>query len=609
MAELHRGVLGFQNSAALALRREAPEAPRARAHALARVALVLLVTAQAHAQSISVDDIETWAGDLRSDDSEVRRNAIERLSNMPESALPAIDERIARTRRQIIDAEDGYDALRNFRHATGSLRADDMVDIAEGIPQTLAERRNRTYGRTAERVLIIRSLERMGTVDAQRRIADVFGLTNEMWKWEARRIVQRMGMSLLPGLILARGHDDRGVREWARGHIDRLGMKNPADALTLEDPQLLAQVIEAYTEIRDLDTMPVIISYVGHEHPRVREAARKAFETFGRNGIWQLREGMRNQLGQRADARWGWRRTMQELYEGLDEQRLAPFAGRVDEALKLVDEGDYEVARMELDRLLLEVAQPPRSGDVAAAYATLAEAMEDPSLFRRAAWLAPDHPEAAGWRAHLELLEAESLREEGFVDPEAYRQVLQHDNSDEARAAAEEVLGSEETEELAAPVPEESSAWMWLVGLLALAAIGAGVAFKRGDIRIPQRLVGLKLRGLPTLRSRKAAAEPARAIDAQMIFGPTDAHDTQPLVDVRPDAPADDPDTQPDVSMESSATDVVDDPDTEPGLAEVDETDAPLAALMFGAPSATLKVDPMTMDPRDVDTLPGAPAP
>lgn len=586
MAELHRGILGLSNCAAL--RRKAPPRARARARARARVPFFVLVllTTTAHAQTITVDQLESWAADLRSSDSEERRNAIERLSQLPESALPAIDQRIANTRRQIIDEEDGYDALRAFRHSMGSLRADDMVDIAEGIPGALAERRDATWGRTAERVLLIRSLERLGTVDAQRRIADVFSLTNAMWRWEARRIVHRMGLRLLPGLILARGHDDRGVREWARGHIDRLGMKNPADALTLEDPQLLAEVIEAYTEIRDLDTMPVIISYVGDDHPRVREAARKAFETFGRNGIWQLREGMRNQLGERADARWGWRRTMTALYEGLDEKRLAPFAGRVDEALKLLDQGDHASAREQLDRLLLEIPQPPRIADVAAAYATLAEALEEPALFRRAAWLAPEHPDAAGWRAHLDLIEAEALREEGFVDPETYREVLRHDHSDAARAAAEEVIGSDETEDLAAPAPSESSPWLWIFGLIAVACIGGVVAYKRGDLRVPRRAKMLLARVRAGRRVREAA-EPARAIDAQLIFGPgVDANDTQPLVDVDPDTQPeiDEPplDTQPDLAL---------DPDTQPG-----ETAEPFAALMFGAP-------------EDVDTLPGAPAP
>lgn len=582
MAELHRGILGFQNRAALS-KREAREAPRALALALA---LALVFPTGSQAQTITVDQIESWAADLRSTDSEERRNAIERLSQLPESALPAIDQRIANTRRQIIDEEDGYDALRSFRHAMGSLRADDMVDIAEGIPGALAERRDATVGRTAERVLLIRSLERIGTVDAQRRIADVFSLTNEMWKWEARRVVHRMGLQLLPGLILARGHDDRGVREWARGHIDRLGMKNPADALTIEDPQLLAEVIEAYTEIRDLDTMPVIISYVGDDHPRVREAARKAFETFGRNGIWQLREGMRNQLGERADARWGWRRTMTELYEGLDEKRLAPFAGRVDEALKSLDEGDHATAREQLDRLLLEIPQPPRVNDVAAAYATLAEALEEPELFRRAAWLAPEHPDAAGWQAHLDLIEAEALREEGFVDPETYREVLRHDHSDAARAAAEEVIGSDETEELAAPAPSESSSWPWLVGLLLVMCIGGVVAYMRGDLRVP-RHVRLLLARLDRARVKEIEA-PARAIDAQLIFGPAaEANDTQPLVDVAPD-------TQPEIEeppLDTHPDLAVDDPDTQPG----DEPE-PFAALMFGAP-------------EDVDTLPGAPAP
>ncbi len=633
MAKLHRGVLGLPHRAAL-------------------IALALcFAPTEAWAQEeIGVDDIVGWAADLRSDDAAKRRTAYERLSHLPPSALPAIAERIERTRRQIVPAQDGREALRAFRHAVGSRRADDMVDIAPGILPVLEERRSREVGRTAERLLLLRSLEAIGTVEAQRRIADIFSLTNEMWRWEQRRVVHRMGVRLLPGLILARAHRDRGVRLWARGHIERLGMKDPANALRIEDPELLAQVIDAYAEVKDLDTMPLILSYVGHEDRRIREAARAAFESFGRNGIWQLREGIRKQLGRRPDTRWGWRRTMRELFEGLDERRMAPYAARLEEAQGALREGEAGRAKELLDALLRDAPSPPRPLEVAAAYAELASALEDPRLLRRACWLAPDAPSAGAWRARLALFEAEADRARGVLDTRAYRDALEHDPSERTRALASAVLGDAELSDPTIPEASKSDAypsgWPTLL-LVLLGTLLVPWAWKRGVSTMPLRTGAPWARLARKLRARARAGagrmqrwgrgrtQPAR--NEPLGVGRTPAHrrardrgpgPTPTAVSLTelvlrtanaaatlrtPTRPGNE---DPHPAIPGASPTDLDGPDTEPGVgaalgetaAEATQPGSPpparehaggrsdLAALLLAAPA-------------DVDTLPGAPAP
>ena len=123
-----------------------------------------------HAQEaearVELNDILQWATDLRSGDRVRVERAAQRLSTLPEEALPAIEERLQETRRQIVPEQDGYDALRYFRHAVGSRRADDMVDIAPGIVPVLLERPTPEVGRSAERLLMLRSLEQIATVPA-----------------------------------------------------------------------------------------------------------------------------------------------------------------------------------------------------------------------------------------------------------------------------------------------------------------------------------------------------------------------------------------------------------------------------------------------------------
>ncbi|MEZ4251330.1 MAG: hypothetical protein R3B99_24225 [Polyangiales bacterium] len=174
MAELHGRVFGFPDRETVATPASAPNRELRASVGLAFV-VALLATAVAHAQpdavassalvevgpAVSVTELERLAGELRSEDASVREHAFERLGHLPASALPAITERVRYLARLVIPPEDGEEALQRFRHATGSRRADDMIDVAPGILAVLAEDRSADVGRSAERVLLIRSLEQI----------------------------------------------------------------------------------------------------------------------------------------------------------------------------------------------------------------------------------------------------------------------------------------------------------------------------------------------------------------------------------------------------------------------------------------------------------------
>ena len=466
MAELHGRILRFPNRYWLAV-------------AAFGLASVLAAPARAD-EAPTIDDLLRAAEDLRADQGAERERAVEYLSTLPESALPAIGERLQQTRRQEIPEEDGYDALRFFRHATGSLRADDMIDIVPGILPVLAERRTAVVGRTAERLLYMRSLEAIGTTESQAMIGDILALTSRMWRWERRRLVQRHGASLLPGLLVLRNHPESPVRVWARWAIEELGMELPAEALQQDDPMLVARILRAYGESRDMDSMEVVISYVGHPAAPIREAARWSMAQFAHNGIWQLRKAMRNQLGRDADHDWGWEHTARELYEGLDEARLAPLEAVLDEGLVAAESGDVATATAKLDEVLRAAPMHPRRPAIAQAYLALAEAdaASAERFVRRAHLLAPDAPEV---RAALLALEADADLSRGVLDADAWRQAARQGHP-RAREVVEDLLDEELPEVPGEPSAAEESAgtpvWLWL-GLAALLALALGFRFRQ----------------------------------------------------------------------------------------------------------------------------------
>jgi len=475
-----------------------------------------------------MEDLVAWAENLRHDQASEREAAWTALSTLPPEALPAIAERLEYTQRQIVPEEDGYDALRFFRHEVGSLRADDQVDIAPGVLPVLVQRRTTEVARVAERLAYLRALERMamsdeGNVEAQRRIADVFALTNRMWRWEQRRIVERMGARILPGLLLARRHPDAGVRRWSRWAVDELEVREPARAIQAVEghPPTLAATMEAFAEVRELDAMQVVISFVDHDDPQVRDAARRTMRSFGRNGIWQLRRAMVNQLDEQPDTSWGWRRTMEHLYEALDERRLAPVNAELEAGLEAFASGDLETMRTHFDAVLRDAPTHPQRARMAEGYAALGN-------LRRAIRLSPE--EAATWRAALLVQEAEADREAGFFDADAYREAARLDPSNEAAREVVRELLDEEVAELT-DAPEEpaavaDTARRWTsAALLGIALFGL-VMWQRRRLTFALRALGERLKPSEAPSRRPAepmsaeAAEPSEAESAAaLLFG------------------------------------------------------------------------------------------
>ncbi len=443
MAELHGRVYRVQN--------------RAR---LIAVALVLWcaplnwgVASRALAQpaenatsALTLPDLHSAAEALGSESREAREAAIQTLGSMPSSALPAIAQRVREMRRQRVPTEDGYEALNRFRRQLGSRRADDMIDIAPGIRGELNERRGRVTRRMAERLLVLRSLEAIGDLESQRMMLDIFALDPQTWRWESRRIAHRMRERLLPGMILAKGYEGRSMKDWGRARMRALGRATPAFAVQELDETILANVITAYGEIREMDAMEVIISFVGHQSSAVRSAARAAMERYGRNAIWRFREAMRNQLGTEANRSWGWRRTARALYDGLDQRRLAPLLGPIENAETKLQEGELLEAIALVESVLQEHADPPGAERIAEIYARAANAPETSTRdrerwLRRAVWLAPESAQSGLHQAALDRMMAEQDLAAGRIGEDAAAQLAQVEEearvAEEAREAAE----------------------------------------------------------------------------------------------------------------------------------------------------------------------------
>lgn len=617
MAELHGRILGLPNR-------------RNIAGILAiLVALICAPPPSARAQGPDAERLLELARALQSDDTAGRAEAIEELSHLPASSLPAIDARVAEMRRLVVPTEDGLEAVRWFRHATGSRRADDMSDIAPGVQSVLTERRNRTTARMAERLLLIRSLEAMGRTDAYGRMMDILGIDFGPWRWEAPRIESRHGTQLLPALIEAQVHDSAGVRRWAGRAIERLGMQTPGDAIQNDDPRLQADLMRAWAKARNFDAMEVTISFVGHDDAQVRDAARWAIEQYGRNAIWQLRIAMRNQLGREADHSWGWRRTMDLLFEGLDARRTEAIETELEQGLAALDGGDLDSMREHFEEVLREEPGLPRRVEMASGYAALSSArLEEGDVegarqaLLKALRLSHDDPEASAWRAQLGFLDAEARLEAGVADAAAYREVLALDPAhDEAADRVEELTGEVVPGHESKSEQRGRSAWILAaLGLLLLLPRRAWTPIRLAS-RMSWRLL-VKHVEIPTtapgdslneFRSRMAAVRDRFASSADSMTSETSAGtDEQRAPELAPiETRTEERERNPGLGQaDSKRATVVDADDPELDLAALFFEEAPLSQsddlAMMASADDTLPGDFQPPDHDDVDEVRGA---
>jgi hypothetical protein len=438
MAQLHGRVLGFPHRRRLG--RTGPGVA---------LAVLLLMAAPSAIEAQTVGALGRAAADLQSEDAAARERAFRWLSSLDGGALGAIQARLEVLARTPLDPEQAQEALYAFRHAVGSRRADDMVDIAPGVLPVLAERRDAVVVGMAERLALARALEGMDALAAGHALCDLMGREESPWpwRWEVRRVDARMGPRALPMLLVATGHDSRLIRRWARDALESRGPPSigvalrRAEALGLPS---MAALLHAWGEARVMDAMPTVVAFVDDPRQQVREAARTAVDAYGRNIIWQLRRAYELHTGDPADPSWSTDATKGALYALIDRARLGPAREALERGLAAHGADELDAMEAHFERALRDapgeqaVEQPMAAGWAALADARLADGAWEGAAraYRRALWAAPAAEDVPGWRRRLALAEAEQALSDGLVDLPAYEVAM----TDPALASAAQAV-------------------------------------------------------------------------------------------------------------------------------------------------------------------------
>ncbi len=410
--------------------------------------LALLLSLLPCSAAAQVPDLESLARDLRSDDADARSRAIEGLRSVPATEADAIADRIEQLVRRAPDAATSDELLTALRRATGSRRADDVVDVAEGVASVLSSRHDEAACRTAELILLARALEGHDTPAALLAAVETFRVPGAGWEVEGHRFTLRLGPRVAGAALRALGHGDVRVREWARWTVHRLGIDAPGTFVRSLDPSVLADVLEAYGQARLMVAMPVVGSFVDAPQRTVREGAFAGLSAYGRNALWVIREAYALHAGADAIAEartdWSAERTLDALRAVIDEHRLESARAALTEARAALDGGDAEGAVRLADAVLLSRPELA-SSDIAQIYLRVAEhalarrdAREARRLLSRAERVADaggDMALAGRARGLLRYVHAEEALAAGVLDVDAYAAAAEAVPDDEALGA------------------------------------------------------------------------------------------------------------------------------------------------------------------------------
>ena len=213
----------------------------------------------------------------------------------------------------------------------------------------------------------------------------------------------------------------------------------------MSSPRRLAQLLEAYASVNELDAVDVTLSLTDHDSVFVRRAARCCLEVYGRNAKWSVRRVYENTFEREPEEGEELEDLLARLYERYDGRRSARSAELFARGVTHGRRGDLEEmsrAFRELlrDRPMFAGRHEMAAGFLAHAEALAASGQADRSLaeLRLALRVAEPGSEAGRRaRARLRWLEAERFREGGVADPALYRRVLE---ADPAHEGAREML-------------------------------------------------------------------------------------------------------------------------------------------------------------------------
>jgi tetratricopeptide (TPR) repeat protein len=378
--------------------------------------------------------------DVSSPDDAKRQAAVAELSSLDADALPAVVRALAENRKshassmtaamKPLKGEAASDPVLAVLHAEKRLEHEDAESTFDGLRAALVE------------ACLARSLAHIGTTPAVRQLVQLVPDAGGAFRPEIARLVKGLGDGALGALVLARRDPSPDVRGFAAGILESEGKRLPSDVVQTKNNQALADVLGAYAAVKDLDAVPVILSFVNSDRAEVRKAARDALRAYGQDAAWKIREALASVTGSPAPDSATAEELAQQLFAAYDALRLREVYALLDQGLAQEKEGKLEDAVVAYDKVLARQPMLDRRGETVPGYLAYARAVESKdratalAYLRKALRLDEAGSHAGAINGAIDYLEGEELLSRGVLDQDLFRQAVELDPTN-GRARAE----------------------------------------------------------------------------------------------------------------------------------------------------------------------------
>ena len=373
-------------------------------------------------EGLSGVELDRMLGPLGHESVDERRAAASAIASLGSGATAVIGRKLSELRH---GTDDGaFSVVRGSRERTSKAATFDLVDALLPLKPEPGTRHALMIA------CLLRALSHTGTTPAVRQMVLVASDVAGAFRPDLTRQMKALADRAVPALVEARRDPSPETRAWASGLLEAMGKRTPGDAVQTKDNQVVADVVRAYAGVRDLDALPVVLSFVNSARVQVRAAARDATLAYGQDGIWKLREAYAALTGEPAPEGTSAADLAKKLFGAYDRYRLRDVYALVDQGLAAKRDGKTADAVAAFDGALAQQPMLDRRAEMVPAYRSYGESLEAKdrgaalSYLRKALRLDEGGPASGQVRSEIHYLEGEDLLSHGVADTEPFEQAL-----------------------------------------------------------------------------------------------------------------------------------------------------------------------------------------